>query len=130
MAYIAATPPALGAAAELLAFTADGFTQVVFGNAGQELEEIAMTRPHKIIAPPETVRRLIQSIPAGEPSRARRWIAKSPLLAKRLRLERNPWELPAALGRARWISTGPSLEFAARARARRFVTLEIDDSLV
>jgi long-subunit acyl-CoA synthetase (AMP-forming) len=125
-AHVAGRTPSLAAAVELLAFNADGYTQVVFGT-GDDLEEIAMMRPHKIVAPPETVRRLLDSAPPAEASRVESWLARVPFVGARFR--RAVTTTPTALGRARWMSTGPSLEFAKRARARQFVTLEIDDSL-
>jgi hypothetical protein len=57
-------------------------------------------------------------------------LSRVPIVGGRLRWGRERTALPPALERARWISTGPALDFATRARARRFVTLEIDDSMV
>ena len=99
-----------------------------------------MTLPHKIVASPETIRRLLRSEPASEPSRAFEWLGKSRVaewlsrsrvlgIGERVRRERERAGRISTFGRARWLSTGPSLEFATRARLRKFVTLEIDDSL-
>ena len=99
-----------------------------------------MTRPHKIMAAADTVRRLIESAPLAESSlagRARRWLAgarlarlaRLPLASRIAALRPDRGEGAGALDRARWMSTGPALEFAIRARARKLVTLEIDDSL-
>jgi acyl-CoA synthetase (AMP-forming)/AMP-acid ligase II len=128
VAYVAGEAPSLATNVALLAFAADGYTQIVIGTRGTELEEIAMTTPHKIIASAETVRRLLESTPPAAPSRARRWLAaRAPFLGARLR---GPRGVPEVLvKRARWLSTGPSLAFATRANARKFVTLEIDDAL-
>jgi hypothetical protein len=128
VAYVAGEVPSLATSIALLAFTADGYTQVVIGTRGVELEEIAMTSPHKIIAPAETVRHVLESPAPVEPSRVRRWLAaRAPFLRAGLR---RPRPVPGVLiQRARWLSTGPSLAFATRAHARKFVTLEIDDSL-
>ncbi len=130
VAYLAGDVPFLAASVAFLAFTADGHTQVVIGAKGNELEEIAMTRPHKIIAPVETVRRIMES-PPPEPSSAwGKWLARAPLLPGFLLGDRDGAGAPSALGgRARWLSTGAALALPMRARARKFVTLEIDDSL-
>lgn len=149
VAYVAGGAPSLATSIALLAFTADGYTQVVLGSKGNELEEITMTRPHKIIAPVETVRPMVESLSAREPSRLRdlrAWLSRARALPEVLRSratrrsdgqsgprdERGDAASPALAapaGRARWLSTGASLPLAARAQARRFLTLEIDDSL-
>ncbi len=69
VAYLAGDVPSLATNVALLAFTADGHTQVVIGTGSRELEDIAMTHPHKIIASPEAVRRLLESPKSPEPSR-------------------------------------------------------------
>jgi hypothetical protein len=129
VAYLTGDVPSLAASIGLLAFTADGYTQVVTGTKGNELEEIAMTRPHKIVAPVETVRRIMESAPFEPPSRWSKLLARAPLLPAFLRGDQRGAAAPSALGgRARWLSTGPSLALPMRARARKFVTLEIDES--
>jgi hypothetical protein len=140
-AYAVASIPTIATAVEVLAFTGDGHTQLVLGTAGHELEEIAMTRPHKIMAGAEVVRRLIEALPTSKLSlfaRAQKLAAAAgawvPLVSRVTRssdggFARSTGDDVPALERARWISTGPALEFATRARARRLVTLEIDDSL-
>jgi hypothetical protein len=130
VAYLGADTPSLATVVELLAFTSDGYSQVVLGNKGNELEEMAMVRPDKIVAGAATVRGLMQSIEAVEPTRVERLLSRVPILGGRLRLRRERTALPPALGRARWISTGSTLDFTTRARVRRFVTLEIDESMV
>jgi hypothetical protein len=137
LAYVVGDAPSLTTSIALLAFTADGHTQVVIGTRGNEREEIMMTRPHKIIAPAPIVRGMLEAPTSPEPSRLRRWLARAPGLPAALRRERNdrdtatPAVTPATLaGRARWLCTGASLALSTRARARKFVTLEIDDSLV
>jgi AMP-binding enzyme len=131
VAYVTGEVPSLATTVAVLAFTADGHTQVVIGERGNELEEIGMTRPHKIIAPVETVRRMLASPPSpGPSSRVRKWLARAPLLGAALRGERDGAPPSALSGRVRWVSTGSSLALTLRARARKFVTLEIDDSLV
>jgi hypothetical protein len=135
---VAGDAPSLTTSIALLAFTADGHTQVVIGTRGNEREEIMMTRPHKIIAPAPIVRGMLEEPTSPEPSRLRRWLARAPRLPAALRRERadrdgtvTPAVTPATLaGRARWLCTGASLALSTRARARKFVTLEIDDSLV
>jgi AMP-binding enzyme len=131
VAYLAGDAPSLATSIACLAFTADGYTQVVFGTKGNELEEIAMTRPHKIIAPVEAIRQMLESSAKAAPSsRLRRWLARAPLVPAALRGAREREAATFALGeRARWLSTGSRLGLALRARARRRVTLEIDDSL-
>jgi hypothetical protein len=151
VAYVAGGAPSLATSVALLAFTADGYTQVVLGSEGNELEEIAMTRAHKIIAPVETARPLVESLSARDPSRLRdlhAWLSRVRSLPGVLqaratrrvdgqsgsgdegsREERRDGATPTVAGRARWLSTGASLPLAARAQARRFLTLEIDDSL-
>jgi hypothetical protein len=130
VAYLAADASSASAVVELLAFTSDGYSQVVLGNKGNDLEEIAMARPNKIVVSPGTVRSLMQSVATWEPSRVERILSRAPILGRHLRSERERTGVPSALGPARWISTGPTLDFAMRARVRRFVTLEIDDSLI
>jgi AMP-binding enzyme len=134
VAYVAGDVPSLATSVALLAFTADGHTQIVIGTRGSELEEIMMTRPHKIIAPAATVRSMLEAPASPEPSGIRKWLARAPLLPAALRGDRDGRDgtvTPSTLaGRARWLSTGASLSLATRARARKFVTLEIDDSLV
>ncbi len=137
VAYVPGEVPSTATTVAFLAFTADGHTKVVIGARANELEEIVMTRPHKIIVSVETVRRMLESTPSAEPSRVRKWLARVPLLPVALRGEHDqasgapaPGTLGALGGRARWLSTGASLALATRARARKFVTLEIDDSLV
>ncbi len=131
VAYVTRHIPSLATTAMILAFTADGYTQLFIGTPGSELEEIGMTRPHKIVVSPEATRRLLSEATSRDSSRLRRWLARVPRLASRLQrggsLDVPP---PGLAGRARWLSTGPELEFATRARVREFVTLEIDDSLV
>ncbi len=61
VAYVTGEVPSLATTVAVLAFTADGHTQVVIGAKEEALEEIGMTRPHKIIAPVETVRRMLES---------------------------------------------------------------------
>ena len=130
VAYVTGEVPSLATTVAVLAFTADGHTQVVIGARGNELEEIGMTRPHKIIAPVETVRQMLESPPSPAPSsRVRRWLARAPFLGAALRGDPDGAPPSAFSGRARWLSTGSSLALALRARARKFVTLEIDDSL-
>ncbi len=131
---MAGDAPSLTTSIALLAFTADGHTQVAIGTRGNEREEIMMTRPHKIIAPAPIVRGMLEAPTSPEPSRLRRWLARAPGLPAALRRERDDRDgtvTPATLaGRARWLCTGASLALSTRARARKFVTLEIDDSLV
>jgi hypothetical protein len=130
VAYVAGGIPSLATSVACLAFTADGYTQVVVGDRENELEEIAMTRPHKIIASVETVRRMLESpASAGPSSLVRKWLAASRFLPGGLRAG-NGSATPALLERARWLSTGPALALSMRARARKRVTLEIDDSLL
>jgi hypothetical protein len=126
VAYLTRHVPSLATTVTLLAFTADGYTQVVIGTPGSELEEIGMTRPHKIVVSPDAVGRLLDVPSSRSPSRIRRWLALSPRLRRRGGPDMGP---PGFGGRARWLSTGPALEFATRARVRESVTLEIDDSL-
>ena len=121
--------PSLATTVAVLAFTADGHTKIVIGARANELEEIVMTRPHKIIASVETVRRMVELPSSTGASRVRKWLARAPFLPAAVRGDGG--EAPPALaGRARWLSTGATLALAMRARARQFVTLEIDDSLV
>jgi hypothetical protein len=88
-----------------------------------------MTRPHKIVARVESVRRIMESPPEPSSSRWGKWMAYAPLPAF-LRGDGGDATPPSALGgRARWLSTGTSVALPLRARARKFVTLEIDDSL-
>jgi hypothetical protein len=129
VAYLTGAAPVLATSVALLAFTADGYTQVVIGAKGNELEEIAMTSPHKIIAPVETVRHIMESSPLGPASSWEKWLARTPVPAF-LRGDGSGATPPSALGgRARWVCTGASLALPMRARARKFVTLEIEDSL-
>jgi hypothetical protein len=131
VAYVAEEVPSLATSIAMLAFTADGHTQVVMGARGNELEEILISRPHKIVAAADTVQRLLDVPGVPERSRMQRWLARAPFLPASLRRVRDGAGAPPAFAaRARWLSTGASLAFAKRARARRFVTLEIDDSLV
>jgi acyl-CoA synthetase (AMP-forming)/AMP-acid ligase II len=148
VAYVTGGVPSLATSVALLAFTADGHTQIVIGASGNELEEIAMTRPHKVIAPAETVQRMLESPASAERSRLEKWLAKVhlPGFARFAPLATFAQFVPAALrgqgdgrgdaaiaaspaGRARWLSTGASLPLSIRAQARKFVTLEIDDSI-
>jgi hypothetical protein len=129
VAYVTGDVPSLATTVAVLAFTADGHTRIVIGASDSELEDIMMTRPHKIIASAETVRRMVESTPSAERSRVRQWLARAPFLPAAVRGNGGEAPLPLA-GRARWLSTGASLALAMRARARQFVTLEIDDSLV
>ncbi len=94
VAYLAGDVPSLATNVAFLAFTADGHTQVVIGTGSIELEEIAMTRPHKIIASPEAVRRLLESPKSPEPSRVRRWLARAPFVRTGLGRERERWGIP------------------------------------
>jgi AMP-binding enzyme len=129
VAYVMGDAPSLATTVAVLAFTADGHTKIVVGPRENELEDIMMTRPHKIIASVETVRRMVESPPFAELSRVRKWLARAPFLPAAIR--GNGAEAPPPLaGRARWLSTGSSLALAMRARARQLVTLEIDDSPV
>jgi hypothetical protein len=128
VAYLTGEVPSLATSVALLAFTGDGYTQVVIGTKGNDLEEIAMTRPHKIVAPVESVRRIMESSPEPASSRWGKWMAYAPLPAF-LRGDEDATPPSALGGRARWLSTGASLALPLRARARKFVTLEIDDSL-
>jgi long-subunit acyl-CoA synthetase (AMP-forming) len=131
VAYVAGGMPSLATSVACLAFTADGYTQVVVGEREHELEDIAMTRPHKIIASVETVRRMLESpARARSSSRVRHWLARAPFLRAALRAGNGGAATSAHLERARWMSTGPALALSMRARARKRVTLEIDDSLV
>lgn len=132
VAYVTGGVPSLTTSVACLAFTADGYTQVIVGAKENELDEIVMARPHKIIASVETVRRMLESpTSTGPSSRVRRWLARAPFLPLALRGVRDGAGASSALPEsARWLSTGPALALAARARARRRVTLEIDDSLV
>jgi hypothetical protein len=130
VAYVAGGAPSMSTNIAFLAFTADGYTQVVIGTRESELEEIGMTNPHKIIAPAEAVRRMLAAPSHAVPSLPRRLLARASLLRAGLRGPRSTTVAGPPLRRMRWISTGPSLSFATRANARKFVTLEIDDSLV
>jgi AMP-binding enzyme len=137
VAYVMGEAPSIATTVAFLAFTADGHTKVVIGARANEQEEILMTRPHKIIASVETVRRMLESTPSAEPSRVRKWLARVKFVPVALRGERDQagggpaTRTPGVLGgRARWLSTGASLPLSTRARTRKFVTLEIDDSLV
>jgi hypothetical protein len=132
VAYVTGGVPSLATSVACLAFTADGCTQVIVGAKENELDEIVMARPQKIIASVETVRRMLESTGStGASSRVRRWLARAPFLPASLRGARDGAAASSALPeRARWMSTGSALSLAARARARRRVTLEIDDSLV
>jgi AMP-binding enzyme len=130
VAYLTGGAPLLAASVALLAFTADGYTQVVIGTKGNELEDIAMTRPHKIIAPVETVQCIMETASPGPSSLWERWLTRAPRLPGFLRDDGSGRRPPSGLGgRARWLSTGATLALPMRARARKFVTLEIDDSL-
>ena len=132
VAYVAGGVPSLGTSVACLAFTADGYTQVIVGEKDNELDEIVMARPHKIIASAETVRRMLES-PAstGPSSRVRAWLARARFLPTGLRGGPNGEGATSGLPeRTRWLSTGGSLALSLRARARKRVTLEIDDSLV
>jgi hypothetical protein len=128
-AFVGGDAPSLASAVEILAFNADGHTQVLVGSPGNELEEIAMLHPQKIVASADVVRRLLESTSTTE-MRPRTWLARAASMAMRLGRDRDRDAMPVSLGRTRWLSTGPSLEFATRARMRKFVTLEIDESLV
>ena len=131
VAYVTGDVPSLTTTVTLLAFAADGYTQVFIGTPGSELEEIGMVRPHKIVVSPDAVKRLLTARPSDDSSRLRRWLARATRLASRLRRGGAPARsCPALADRARWLSTGPTIEFETRARVRQFVTLEIDDSLV
>lgn len=130
VAYVPGDVPSLAASVAFLAFSADGHTQIVIGDKGSELEEIMMTRPHKIVAPVPAVRHMLESPVSVAPSRVRQWLARASFLPAALRGERGgrAATTPPALERARWLSTGAALGLSTRARARKFVTLEIDDS--
>jgi len=130
VAYVTGEVPSLATTVAVLAFTADGHTQVVIGTKADALEEIGMTRPHKIIAPVETVRQMLESTPSPDPSsRLRRWLARASFLPTAFRSKRDEAPPSALPGRVRWLSTGSSLALSLRARARKFVILEIDESL-
>ena len=134
VAYLTGDVPSLATSVALLAFTADGYTQVVIGAKENELEEIAMTRPHKIIAPG-------RDGPADARSRRRRRAPRRasgevagtsaipPRRPARRRATARP-RPPRFGGEGALAEHGPALALPMRARARKFVTLEIDDSLV